>query len=113
MSRKKASLFQFKKEIQAEGAPNNIFYLVSHYVDPEDNKEKLILKDSGTVEILIADIEDMEEVEGSFEEKMLFCLTDISESLRMIAKQSEGDSEIHEHDKHEPLPTAKQKKNFH
>ncbi len=111
MSRKKASLFRFNEKNQSEGAPTNIFYLISHYTDPEDNKEKLILKDSGTIEVLIADVEDVEEVEGTFEDKMLFCLTDISESLRIIAKQSEDHQEPEELDG--TLPAAKEKKNFH
>ncbi len=113
---KKGDLYSFKSELQKhDGAPSNIFSLVTHFIDPEDGLEKLVLRDSGTTDALIANAEDMDLVKASFEEKLIYCLTDIGESLRMMAQASE--STIHQ--EHEPMdemePTASntKKKNIH
>jgi hypothetical protein len=111
---KKGDLYSFKLELQKnDGAPSNIFLLVTHFVDPEDGQEKLVLRDSGTTDALIANADDMDLVKTSFEEKLIYCLTDIGESLRMIAQTSE--MEVHQqHDmSEEQTATNPKKKNIH
>lgn len=116
MTYKKGDLYSFKIELQTkDGAPTNIFSLVTHFIDPQDGLEKLVLRDSGTTDALIANAEDMELVKSSFEEKLIYCLTDIGESLRMMAQFSESKLP-HEHEmveEEEMLPLNTKKKNVH
>ncbi len=90
MAHKKGDLYRFKLSLQTEKeAPDNIFSLISHFIDEEDKQEKLVLRDSGTLDALIAPAADMEKVaEATFEDKVLSCLTDMGESLRILAQTS-------------------------
>ncbi len=114
---KKGDLYRFKSELrQSKGAPTNIFSLVSHFVDDEDKTEKLVLRDSGTLDALIAVSTDMEKVEALFEEKLLSCLTDIGESLRIIAQHSSISVDFEENEVDptpEPSNEKIRKKNVH
>lgn len=115
MDYKKGNLYRFKSELRkTKGAPKNIFSLVSHFIDEDDKQEKLILRDSGTLDALIAVASDMEEIEdATYEEKMLSCLTDIGESLRMLAQSATLQAEFMEEPVIEEAPKPKAKKNVH
>jgi hypothetical protein len=115
MSHKKGDLYRFKEQLRTEGAPNNYFSLVSHFIDEDDKTEKLILRDAGTPEALVANAEDMQiHVSATFEEKLLACLTDIGESLRILSQGTALELEIEEEEE-EPPPEKKpaKKKNVH
>ncbi len=110
---RKGDLYRFKKVLrQSKGAPANIFSLVTHFIDEEDKTEKLVLRDSGTPEALIAVAEDMELVTATFEEKLLFCLTDIGESLRLISQNSSFEATFDD-DEEESTNETPKKKNVH
>ena len=119
MDRKKGDLYRFREQLRiSKGAPNNIFSLVSHFIDEDDKQEKLVLRDSGTLDALIAVASDMEKVStATFEDKLLSCLTDIGESLRMIAQSSTLSIEFEDEEEAEAPPSPEQaqkrKKNVH
>lgn len=115
MQYKKGDLYRFSKTLRTtKGAPENVFSLVSHFVDEEDKKLKLILRDSGTLDVLLAVAEDMEKVdEATFEDKILSCLTDIGESLRVLAQHTSIEVEFEDEADESPPPTSNKKKNIH
>ncbi len=80
-----------KKLPDMRDAPDNVFSLVSHFVDEEDGVEKLILREPGTTDPLVAEAQEMVRVEAKFEEKLLFTLIDIAESLRSMSGTSSND----------------------
>ena len=86
MKYKKGDLYVFdRKQPDLHDAPTNVFSLVTHFVDEEDGQDKLVLREPGTNEPLVADADDMICIKADFEEKLLFTLTDIAESLRSMS----------------------------
>lgn len=114
---KKGDLYRFSKSlINTKSAPTNVFSLVSHFVDEEDKKLKLVLRDSGTLDVLLAVADDMEKVDATFEDKILSCLTDLGESLRVIAQNTALSIEFEEEEEpqvQEEEAKPNKKKNIH
>ena len=112
---KKGDLYRFSKTLRTtKGAPENVFSLVSHFVDEEDKKLKLVLRDSGTLDVLLAVAEDMEKVaDATFEDKILSCLTDIGESLRVMAQSASIEVEFEDEVEDNPPQPSSKKKNIH
>ena len=83
---KKGDLYVFdRKQPDLQDAPTNVFSLITHFVDEEDGLDKLVLREPGTNDPLVADAGDMTCVKADFEEKLLFTLIDIAESLRTMS----------------------------
>lgn len=107
---KKGNLFQFTEKEISKGAPNNLFSLITHYKD-ENGITKLVLKDPGSIQVLIANATDMQETSASFEDKLLHTLTDMGESFRLIAEFCEAKYSDHIHEKEKITPPETSKKN--
>lgn len=91
---KKGSLYKFKDSSDSPDCEaDRLYSLISHFFDGETGSTMLILNDPASLEPLLADADEMEEAPASFEDKLLFTLTSIGESFRVLAKIAEEQSE--------------------
>ena len=93
---RKGNIYKFKADVLSKNPAfsKNLLTCVSFFIDESDNSTKIILRDGFIQDLFIEDINNLEEVELNFNDKLLSALLDISESMRVLAQNSEP---AHEH----------------